>query len=90
MITRSGKPVIRALNRKPLIFGVDWTIYVAAVVFCALIAVLISKVAGGLLLFLLSFAGKHISRRDIQLPKLWAISLLQRGSYDPAKYEAGR
>lgn len=90
MVTRSGKSVIRALNRQPLIFGIAWTIYVAAVVVCALIAVLISKAAGGILLFLLSIAGKHVSDRDIQLPTLWAISLFQGGSYDPAKYEAGR
>lgn len=86
----SRRPVIRALNRQPLIFGIDWMLYVTILLFCVLVAVLISKIIGGLLLLVLSLAGQHISRKDIQLPKLWALSLLEGGSYDPAKYQDRR
>lgn len=87
MRSTSRRPVIRALNRQPLLFGIDWMLYATILVLCVLVAVLISKVIGGLLLLVLSLAGQHISKTDIQLPKLWAMTLFEGGSYDPAKYQ---
>lgn len=85
--TGGRRPVIRALNRQPLLFGIDWALYIMIVILCVLIAVLISKMIGGLLLLVLSIAGQHMSKKDIQLPKLWVMTLFEGGSYDPAKYE---
>lgn len=85
-----GKPVIKALNNPPLIFGTDWKIYMLIVCVCVVFFLAISKLTSFLLLFLLSFAGKTVTKHDVQLPKLWALSFLQGGSYDPAKFSRGR
>lgn len=82
--------MIRALNRSPLIFGIDWKIYLILLVLAAVFFLAISKVAAFLLLFVLSLAGKTITRRDPQVALLWLLSFVQGGSYDPAKYREAR
>jgi type IV secretory pathway VirB3-like protein len=81
------RTVIRALNRSPLIFGIDWKIYLCMLFLAAVFFVAISKLTAFILLFALCLTGKALTRRDPQTAILWAISLIQGGSYDPAKYQ---
>ncbi|MGH9437647.1 MAG: VirB3 family type IV secretion system protein [Terriglobia bacterium] len=84
------RTVIRALNRSPFIFGIDWKIYLCVLLLAAVFFVAISKITALLLLFVFSLFGKMLTRRDPQIALLWAISLFQGGSYDPAKYQGDR
>jgi type IV secretory pathway VirB3-like protein len=84
------RTVIRALNRSPLLFGIDWKIYLVVLFLAAVFFLAISKIAAFLLLFVLSLAGKTITRRDPQIALLWLLSFAQGGSYDPAKYQGRR
>jgi type IV secretory pathway VirB3-like protein len=84
------RTVIRALNRSPLIFGIDWKIYLMILFLAAVFFLTISKITAFALLFALSLFGKTVTRRDPQVALLWVISLMQGGSYDPAKYQGGR
>ena len=83
------RTVIRALNRAPLVFGIDWKIYLIVLFLAAVFFLAISKLAAFLLLFAFSLAGKTITRRDPQIAVLWLLSFAQGGSYDPAKYRGG-
>ena len=80
------KIVIRALNRSLLIFGIDWKIYLIILFLAAVFFVAISKVTAFVLVFAFSLFGKAVTQRDPQVVLLWVISLMQGGSYDPAKY----
>jgi type IV secretory pathway VirB3-like protein len=84
------RTVIRALNRAPLIFGIDWKIYLCVLFLAAVFFLAISKLTAFLLLLGFSLFGKMLRRRDPQIVLLWAISLVQGGSYDPAKYRGAR
>ena len=79
--------MIRALNRSPVLFGIDWKVYLIVLILAAVLFLAISKIAAFLLLFVLSMAGKTITRRDPQIALLWLLSFAQGGSYDPAKFE---
>jgi type IV secretory pathway VirB3-like protein len=80
------RTVIRALNRSPLIFGIDWKIYLCVLFLAAVFFLAISKITAFLLLCAFSLFGKMLTRRDPQIALLWAVSLTQGGSFDPAKY----
>jgi type IV secretory pathway VirB3-like protein len=82
--------VIRALNRSPLIFGIDWKIYLIILFLAAVFFLAISKITAFTLLFAFSLFGKAVTQRDPQIVWLWVVSLTQGGSYDPAKYHGGR
>jgi type IV secretory pathway VirB3-like protein len=84
------RTVIRALNRAPLVFGIDWKIYLCVLFLSAVLFLAISKISAFLLLLGCSLFGKVLTRRDPQIVLLWAISLVQGGSYDPAKYRGVR
>lgn len=84
------RTVIRALNRSPLIFGIDWKVYLCVLFLAAMFFLAISKITAFLLLLGFSLFGKALTRRDPQIALLWAISLIQGGSYDPAKYRGER
>jgi type IV secretory pathway VirB3-like protein len=84
------RTVIRALNRSPLIFGIDWKIYLCVLFLAAVFFLAISKLTAFLLLCGFSFLGKVLTRRDPQIALLWVVSLMQGGSYDPAKYRGER
>jgi type IV secretory pathway VirB3-like protein len=80
------RTVIRALNRPPLLFGIDWKIYLCVLFLAAVFFLAISKITAFLLLLGFSLFGKMLTRHDPQMVLLWTISLVQGGSYDPAKY----
>ena len=82
--------MIRALNRAPLVFGIDWKIYLIVLFLAVVFFLPISNLAAFLLLFVLSLARKMITRRDPQIALLWLLSFAQGSSYDPAKYRLGR
>jgi type IV secretory pathway VirB3-like protein len=84
------RTVIRALNRSPLIFGIDWKVYLCVLFLAAVFFLAISKTAAFVMLFAVSLFGKTMTRRDPQIAILWALSLTQGGSYDPAKYQGER